>query len=223
MNEQEFYKEKNEINIFVQILQKYLPFWPLFALTIPISLSVAYIYLRSQVPIYVATAKVLLKDPNKGGGDSKVLDALNIFSEKKIVDNEILVLRSSGLMKQVVDSLDLYATVYNQGKVKIEELYSLNSPLKFIALDKDSINSFSTYFFKIDWNRRTLFINNQTVPLNSVVELDGLQFRVVVNEKYSHHLLGKNYFVKIRPPDAAASEIIGSLKASPLSNVILPR
>ena len=72
MNEQEFFKEKTEINIFVQILQKYLPFWPLFALTIPISLSVAYIYFRSQVPIYVATAKVLLKDPNKGGGDSKV-------------------------------------------------------------------------------------------------------------------------------------------------------
>ena len=147
MNEQEFYKEKTEINIFVQILQKYLPFWPLFALTIPISLSVAYIYFRSQVPIYVATAKVLLKDPNKGGGDSKVLDALNIFSEKKIVDNEILVMRSSGIMKEVVDSLDLYATVYNQGKVKIEELYGLSSPIKFVALDKDSINSFDTYHF----------------------------------------------------------------------------
>src|SRR5436190_9029151 len=98
MNEQEFFKEKSETNIFVQILQKYLPFWPLFALTIPIALSVAYVYLKSQTPIFVATAKVLLKDPNKGSGDSKVLDALNIFSEKKIVDNEILVLRSSSVL-----------------------------------------------------------------------------------------------------------------------------
>jgi len=78
MNEQEFYKEKSEVNVFIQVLQKYLPFWPLFALTIPLALGVSYIYFRSQIPIYVATAKVLLKDPNKGSSDSKVLDALNI-------------------------------------------------------------------------------------------------------------------------------------------------
>ena len=81
MSEEPFIKEKQETNIFIQVLQKYLPFWPLFALTIPISMSIAYIYLRAEIPIYVATAKVLLKDPNKGSGDSKVLDALNIFSE----------------------------------------------------------------------------------------------------------------------------------------------
>ena len=95
MNEQQFFQEKPETNIFVQILQKYLPFWPLFALTIPIALGVSFVYLRAQIPVYVANAKVLLKDPNRGSGDSKVLDALNIFSEKKIVDNEILVLKSS--------------------------------------------------------------------------------------------------------------------------------
>jgi len=84
MNEQEFFKEKQETNVFVQLLQKYLPFWPLFALTIPIALSVAYVYLKSQIPIYVATAKVLLKDPNKGGGDSKVLDALIFLAKKRL-------------------------------------------------------------------------------------------------------------------------------------------
>src|SRR5436190_4568290 len=136
MSEEQFFKEKQETNIFIQILQKYLPFWPLFALTIPVAMSVAYVYLRAEVSIYVATAKVLLKDPNKGGGDSKVLDALNIFSEKKIVDNEILVLRSSGLLKEVAGSLDLYATVYNQGKVKLEELYDENSPIHFVALQE---------------------------------------------------------------------------------------
>src|SRR3954468_11608986 len=103
MNEQQFFKEKQEANVFIQLIQKYLPFWPLFALTIPVSMSIAYLYLRAEVPIYVATAKVLLKDPNKGSGDSKVLDALNIFSEKKIVENEIIVFRSTFIMKKVVN------------------------------------------------------------------------------------------------------------------------
>src|SRR6187431_1247890 len=143
MNEDQFFKEKQETNVFIQLIQKYLPFWPLFALTIPISMSIAYIYLRAEVPIYVATAKVLLKDPNKGSGDSKVLDALNIFSEKKIVENEILVLRSSSLMQEVARSLDLYATVYNRGNVRIEELYRSTAPIQFVAVVNDQITSYS--------------------------------------------------------------------------------
>ena len=85
--------------------------------------SLAYLDLRSQVPVYVASAKALLKDPQKSGSDSKVLDALNIFGEKKIVDNEIVVLRSPDLMTEAVKELDLYALVYNKGNVRTEELY----------------------------------------------------------------------------------------------------
>ncbi len=77
MEEDQFFKEKQDSNIFKQIIYKYLPFWPLFVITVSISMFVAFIDFRSQVPVYVASAKALLKDPQKGGGDSKVLDALN--------------------------------------------------------------------------------------------------------------------------------------------------
>ena len=147
MDEDQFFKEKTETNIFKQVIYKYLPFWPLFIVTVSVSLFIAYINLRSQVPMYVAAGKVLLKDPNKGGGDSKVLDALNIFSEKKIVDNEILVLRSADMMQEVVKELDLFATVYNKGNVRTEELYKSNSPLEFVVLDKENFNSWATLFF----------------------------------------------------------------------------
>jgi hypothetical protein len=83
MDEEQFFKEKTDSNIFKQVIYKYLPFWPLFVITVSISMLVAYIDLRSKVPIYVASAKVLLKDPQKSGADSKVLDALNIFGEKR--------------------------------------------------------------------------------------------------------------------------------------------
>ena len=127
MSEQQFFKERPDTNLLVQLLQRYLPFWPLFVVCTGIGLAISWFYLRSQTKIYVASAKVLLKDPQKNGGDSKVLDALNIFSEKKIVENEIIVLRSSSIMEEVVDSLDLYAQVYNEGKVRVEELYRENS------------------------------------------------------------------------------------------------
>ena len=66
MEEDQFFKEKQDSNIFKQIIYKYLPFWPLFVITVSISMFVAFIDLRSQVPVYVASAKALLKDPQKG-------------------------------------------------------------------------------------------------------------------------------------------------------------
>src|SRR5436853_68511 len=151
MDEEQFFKEKSESNIFKQIIYKYLPFWPLFVITVSASLTYSYINLRAQVPIFVAQATVLLKDPNKGGGDSKVLDALNIFSEKKIVENEIMVMRSSDLMEEVAKGLGLYAAVYNEGNVRTEELYKESSPVQFQAINPATIGSWAKYFFKMDW------------------------------------------------------------------------
>jgi hypothetical protein len=48
MSEQQFFQEKPETNLLVQILQRYLPFWPLFILTIGTGLAISYVYLRSQ-------------------------------------------------------------------------------------------------------------------------------------------------------------------------------
>jgi uncharacterized protein involved in exopolysaccharide biosynthesis len=133
MNDQELIQENKSVSLFVQILQKYLPFWPIFLLTVGVSLSVAYIYLRSQTPIYLASAKILLKDPSKTSGESKLLENMSIFNEKKVVENELLVLRSAGLMGKVVKDLDLYVNYFNQGKVRVEELYKGSSPIRLKA------------------------------------------------------------------------------------------
>ncbi len=158
MDEEKFLKEHTETNIFKQVIYKYLPFWPLFLITTSITLAIAYIKLRAETRIYVATAKVLLKDPNKGSGDSKILDALNIFSEKKIVENEILVMRSSGLLSEVVKDLNLYSTVYNKGRVQTEELYNQNAPIWFTTTQPETVNGSMPYFFSINWKKKIVTI-----------------------------------------------------------------
>src|SRR6185312_14737410 len=217
MDEDQFFKEKTDSNIFKQIIYKYLPFWPLFVITVSISMAVAYVDLRSQVPVYVASAKALLKDPQKGGSDSKVLDALNIFGEKKIVDNEIVVLRSPDLMQDVVKQLDIYATVYNKGNVRTEELYKSDAPLKFIAVDKDKFNLWGTYFFSVDWRNKIVRIDNKNVPFDSTVVLGNNVVRLQMNYGYNQNVTGKNYFVSFAAPGGAAGGIVGGLRISPYS------
>jgi len=217
MSDEQFFENKPSQNILAQIVHRYLPFWPIFVLCTTIALAVSYIYLRAQTKIFVASAKVLLKDPQKGSGDSKVLDALNIFSEKKIVENEIIVLRSSSLMEDVVDSLDLYATIFNEGNVQTEELYADNSPIKFVALDKNNIINSGKYFFDIEWSKGVVKIAGQSIPFGGIFTVGNTQYRLDINPDYNRNVKGKNYFVIFSTISSAATRIISTLKAAPLS------
>jgi capsular exopolysaccharide synthesis family protein len=217
MSEDQFFNDKPQSNILVQILHRYLPFWPVLVIFLTISLGISYIYLRSQTKIYVAAAKVLLKDPQKGAGDSKVLDALNIFSEKKIVENEIIVLRSTSLMQEVVKQLDLYTTVYNKGNVQTEELYGDNAPLYFQALNKDSIVAGGNFSLDIDWNKERINLGGREFGFHEIVKIANTDYRVIINPAYNRQAIGKNYFVIFNDVPSAAAGIIGSLNATPLS------
>ncbi len=218
MSEELFSATKPQSNLFVKIMHRYLPFWPALVIFTAITMSISFIYLRAQTKIYVATAKVLLKDPQKNGGDSKVLDALNIFSEKKIVENEIIVLKSSLLMQDVVKELDLYTTVYNEGKVQTEELFGSNSPLYFEAVQKDSaINGGGKMPLDVSWKTGTFTLGNTRYKFNDIVTINGTAYRTVINNDYNRNVIGKNYFVIFNTIPGAAGSIGGSLNASPLS------
>lgn len=217
MNDNQFFKERTEANVFVQVVQRYLPFWPLFVITIAMSMAVAYIYLRSQQRIYVAYGKVLLKDPNRNGSDSKVLDALNIFGEKKNVENEIVVLKSSSLMQEVVRRLDLYASIFNEGRVRVEELYRDDSPVWFKAVNSDSINGGGRHSFSVDWKKKEIELNKEKIPFNSTVSIANTNYQVIPNPNYNQNLAGKNYYVIFNSIEGAASGLIGDLTASPIS------
>ena len=217
MSEDQLFEEKPSTNILAQIVHRYLPFWPVFVVFTIISMSIAFVYLRAQTRIYVASSKVLLKDPQKGGGDSKVLDALNIFSEKKIVENEIIVLKSTTIMQDVVKELDLYTTVYNKGNVQTEELYGDNSPMLFVAQNKDSIKGGGKFTFDINWKNNTVEIAGQSIPFNGMLNLNNTIYHVKINPNYQSYITGKHFFVVFNTVPAAASTIISRLKATPLS------
>src|SRR3982074_2942538 len=83
---------------FQQILFKFLPFWPLFLISIMVSLTFFYFKLKYTIPIYESTASVLIKDEKKGQEDSKMEEVLNVFGTKKIVENELEIFHSNSLI-----------------------------------------------------------------------------------------------------------------------------
>src|SRR5690242_1721384 len=119
----------NSKSLVSLIMFRYFPYWPLFILLIGVFFLGGWAYLRYYAtPEYRSTATILVKDEKKGEGESKTLEDLNAARSKKIVENEIEVIRSKELLKEVVKNLSLYAPVYQEGHVKPVAAYS-KSPI----------------------------------------------------------------------------------------------
>lgn len=124
--------EMNEEQINIQeIIFRYLIHWPWFIASVIICIILAWTYLYTTTPIYNISATVLIKDDEKGGGKSmnSELEKLGLdgfVSSSKNIDNEIEVLRSKSLAREVVNQLNLYVT-YEDGDIFPErELYRIS-------------------------------------------------------------------------------------------------
>lgn len=124
--------DEEQINI-QQIIFRYLIHWPWFVVSVVICMIGAWVYLFTTTPIYNISATVLIKDDEKGGGASmgSELEKMGLdgfMSSSKNVDNEIEVLRSKSLAREVVNQLSLYVTYRDGDAFPEKELYR-NSPV----------------------------------------------------------------------------------------------
>src|ERR1700755_2865505 len=100
-----------------QLWNRYVSYWPWFVFLLLLAIGGAFLYLRYAIPQYESTARLLIKDEKKGVEDSKGLESLNLISTKKILENEMEVLQSRTLLKEVVQNLNLYAPVYEDRQI----------------------------------------------------------------------------------------------------------
>lgn len=95
-----------------QLWNRYASYWPWFVFLLLLAVGAASLYMKYAIPQYESTARLLIKDEKKGVEDSKGLESINLISTKKILENEMEVLQSRSLLKEVVTNLQLYAPVY---------------------------------------------------------------------------------------------------------------
>ena len=138
-------READDKEIDIQeLLFKYLIHWPWFVGAVIVCLISAYIYLYVATPVYNISATVLIKDDKKGGNSNNVagLDELGLsglITSSQSIDNEIEVLRSKTLVKEVVSYLNLYVTYQDDDQIPSKELYK-TSPVQVSMIPQEAEN-----------------------------------------------------------------------------------
>ena len=128
-------QESKEENIDVkELLFKYLIHWPWFVGTVVACLIAAWVYLYMSTPVYNISATVLIKDDKKGGSAGMLsgLESLGLdgmVSSSQNIDNEIEVLRSKTIVKEVVEDLGLYISYTDEDEFPSRNTYK-TSPVQ---------------------------------------------------------------------------------------------
>lgn len=213
--------EEEQSLISMEMLLKYLRYWPLFLIAALLSLFLGYAYARYAAVIYVSTAKIKIID------DSSELDIAKdplaqAWSGSKInMDNEIEIIKSYRLLDQVVTDLNLDIEYYGVGSIKTSQIW--NPPFEVAQLiQNDSLTRPLSFFVELNTSGFNITDENDkvyTVPFeqqNSPIH--GLPFSIKLSEnsKANTHK-DRKYLIMMYPRKEAVLQLISSLQVQPSS------
>ncbi len=174
-----------------EVLLKYLIYFPLFIITLGVSLGLAYLYVKYKSPVYSSSISVFFPEGNKGTGGSSTgsemgsgLNELMLFSKKVNLANEIEVLKTKTLMTRVIRRLNLNLQYFKKGKIKKSELYNSPSIKAIVVGIKDSLKGESVEVIK---NGSQLYtINNKVktpIASKSIIKGQNVSFDVTMDPR----------------------------------------
>jgi len=123
---------------FRAIFIHYRSYWPLFLITLAITTAAAVIYVKYGQPVYEIIATLEIQDSNDKPAPEKSplvdFQQLDEVNAPKVVENEMQILKSNQIIKEVVDNFQLWAVYKLKGGIiKDQDLYGI-SPIKLNLL-----------------------------------------------------------------------------------------
>ena len=118
-------KQQNDTINIKALTSKILGRWYLFAIFLPLSLAVAYLYMRFTPKVYEVKASLLVDSRTQNMPDQdKFLRGMGAFAPQTQLKDEIQLLTSYRYIKQVVDKLNMRVSYFSTEDYKTIEEFS---------------------------------------------------------------------------------------------------
>ncbi|WP_445736544.1 GumC family protein [Mariniflexile sp.] len=199
----------NSFNLKKTILL-YVKQWKWFVLSLLVCFGLVYLYLRYTTPQYSAMANIMLVSENDKSSPGAALSDLSPYtnSTNAEIEDEILVFKSRGVIKNVAKKLNLNVQYFTKGRILEFELYN-SAPIAVNFIASDSILNKVDFNFFIDITSETAFeykISETDTPKTiSFGENIPTYFgSMVVTPKYknANSLIGNSIRVEVTPLNA---------------------
>jgi capsular exopolysaccharide synthesis family protein len=215
--------------------------WQWFLLTLIIFACGAFIYLRYAEPVYKVTARMLIKDESKKNNPAQMLagvEDLGFLTNSTGIDNEIEVIQSRILLRDVVKDLKLYTEYRTEGRV-IKPICYQTQPVN-VDLDPQHLDSLDFNLLeKTNWLSMRIFREDtayviqggvmngknqveafnrkaRSLPAVFTTSIGTITLTANGDRKWEN---GHVYLVTLRPPMAVATDYLKRLSIAPTSKL----
>lgn len=231
-------KGKSSLFSFANLWSVIVLNWQWFLLSLLICVLSGWLYLRYTMPTYQMSARILIKSDNSKSSNVSQVQSDNqefgFLSNSAGVENEVEVIRSRVLLREVVKDLKLYVEYRAVGQV-VKNLVYGNQPLN-VELDPIHLDSLDKTLLqgvrsiKMDLSRsgdyyivkgqllpgsKTFAKKFKTLPASFKTNYGVLTFTV----NPAAHQMKEDvvYEILISPPMQVATRYLNALSVSPLS------
>ena len=216
--------------------------WQWFLLSLIIFVCGAFIYLRYAEPVHEISARMLIKDEQKSRNPAQMLsnvEDLGFLTNSTGIDNEVEVLQSRLLLRDVVKDLKLYTEYRREGRVHHVITYQ-TQPI-VVDLDPQHLDSLDfallekTQYLKMKVSREdtTYLITGSAFSGKDEIETFSKRARklpavfntvlgtitITANPGREWKEKDRAYFVPIRPPMAVATDYLDQMTVEPTSKL----
>ena len=225
-------------NIFAMLVLN----WQWFFLSLFIFLCGALLYLRYTEPVYQLSSRMLIKDDQRGRRSSQMLanmQDLGFMTNSAGIDNEIEVLQSRVLLRDVVRELKLYTEYRTNGRIRDFIVYGNQpvnvdlDPASLDSLDKallegSMIGSLNMQITRTDEGYKMegkVFNGGSVQIISRVVKALPASFKTAIGTMTLTEAAGRTMEVgevskvTLVPPMQVATRYLGSLTVSPTSKM----
>lgn len=200
-----------------EVIKPYLNRWKLFLISVIAVIILFFLYIKKTPPVYEITSTVLIRDVKKSPLDFGMMSELSSFGGRANsgINNEIELLKSKKLTKEVVQRLNIQNKLYSKKGLRSTELYDSSSPFLIRVISEKKVPEdfkIKPVEVKLDGDIINLSSENIQNPItttyNKTISLPFANLMFTKNPKYNSELkdLNELYFV-FAPIDKVVSDL----------------
>jgi len=204
-------------------LQQLLKKWPMFLVSFVLILAGITVFIYYATPMYSVNSSIMLKDVTKGANflENPVFDGLNEFKSSNPVDNEMDVIQSGILMRDVVRDLNLYNDYYSVNAINrksslfYEDLpFTLETKEIFSLNAKDSKEKKFMFIKEFHETYIVAEINDELLKIDTdkLVKTKYASFVISYTDEPPLGVLDNVILVQFKSPDELAGQFASNLE-----------
>ncbi|WP_185155943.1 GumC family protein, partial [Fulvivirga kasyanovii] len=142
----------NKLVDYKRVLFRALRYWYIVVIVLVTCIVLAHLINRYTTKIYPVSTSIIIKE-SKENAEGKLLYNNPLVDPYRNFYNELYIIKSETLLKDVVKALNFGVSYYVEGNIKTTEFYQSNFPVKIEVFPKEYYPSGESFYIEFEDNQ----------------------------------------------------------------------